>query len=137
GNTALPDNTWSAWSTPLKAAPAKVASPRGRFIQIHAKLERASDPVLQSVSLYFQIQNQKPEVMSVTLGEKPKPAAEKPKRDEEKADASEEPEKKTEEPRPKAATPNKRIAWRADSKDGDILVYRLYFRAEGDDAWVQ
>jgi sugar lactone lactonase YvrE len=132
GNTALPDNTWSDWSAPLKVSPSKVASPRSRFIQIRAHLERASDPVLESISLYSQIQNQKPEVTALEIGEKPKPAApEKPK-----TDSTEEPEKKPEEPKPKAATPVKKITWHADSRDGDTLVYRLYFKAEGDDVWV-
>jgi hypothetical protein len=132
GNTALPDNTWSDWSAPLKTTPSKVMSPHARFIQIRAHLERASDPVLDSISLYSQIQNQKPEVTALEIGEKPKPPApEKPK-----ADNPEEPEKKPEEPKPKAATPVKKINWRADPRDGDTLVYRLYFRAEGDDVWV-
>jgi hypothetical protein len=137
GNTALPDNTWSEWSAPLKTAPGKVTSPRARFIQIRARLERSSDPVLQSVSLYSQVQNQKPEVLSITVGEKPKPPAEKPKRETEaKSDASDEPEKKPEEPSAKMASPMKKVTWRADAKDGDTLVYRLFYRAEGDDAWV-
>ena len=137
GNTALPDNTWSEWSAPLKVSPNKVTSPHARFIQVRARLERASDPVLESISLYSQVQNQKPEVPSITLGEKPKPPAEKPKRDtDEKSDTSDEPEKKPEETKLKLASPIKKVSWRADSKDGDTLVYRLFFRAEGDDAWV-
>jgi hypothetical protein len=118
GNTALPDKTWSDWSAPLKTSPSKVASPRARFIQIRSLLERASDPVL-------------PEVQSIEFGEKPKPPTEKPK-----PDATDEPEKKTEEPKLKSATPIKKISWHADSRDGDALVYRLFYRAEGDDVWV-
>jgi hypothetical protein len=30
----------------------------------------------------------------------------------------------------------KEIHWRANDKDGDALVYRLYYQADGDDAWV-
>src|SRR5580700_6655669 len=36
GNTALPDSTWSAWAEPVRASPAKVTSPRARFIQVRA-----------------------------------------------------------------------------------------------------
>ena len=43
---------------------------------------------------------------------------------------------KTEEARPKAATPIKEIRWRANDKDGDTLVYRLLYQADGDDVWV-
>jgi sugar lactone lactonase YvrE len=129
GNTALPDKTWSDWSAPLKSSPSKVTSSRARFIQVRTRLERASDPVLQSLSLYSQVQNQKPEIHSLEIGEKPKPPAEKPK-----ADSDE--EKKPEEPKPKAASPIKKLSWHADARDGDTLVYRLFYRAEGDDAWV-
>ena len=43
---------------------------------------------------------------------------------------------KTGDGRPKAANPVKDIHWRASDKDGDTLVYRLYYQADGDDAWV-
>ena len=38
--------------------------------------------------------------------------------------------------RPKPATPIKEIHWHASDKDGDTLVYRLYYQADGDEAWV-
>jgi hypothetical protein len=148
GNTALPDATWSDWSEPLKVSPAKVASPRARFIQVRAQLAAAAEPVVKSLSLYYQMQNQKPEVVSIEIGEKPKPP-EKPK-----VEASEqksgdtgggtavnvsvevESTPKAEEARPKAANPVKEIHWKANDKDGDPLVYRLYYQADGDDVWV-
>jgi hypothetical protein len=135
GNTALPDGTWSAWSEPVTASPAKVASPRGRFVQVQARLRRDSEPVLRSVSLYYQIQNQKPEVLDVKVGEPVKP--EKPKGagpEEKPAEPVEEP--KTEEARPQPAVVLKRVAWRADSRDGDALVFRVFYRAEGEEWWV-
>jgi len=151
GNTALPDSTWSDWSEPLKTSPAKVTSPRGRFIQVRAHLATGSDPVLQSVSLYYQMQNQKPEVSSIDIGDKPKPASDKPKHasstdsksddgDAESAISAAFPQAdstpKADEARPKAATPIKEIHWHASDKDGDTLVYRLFYQADGDDAWV-
>jgi hypothetical protein len=149
GNTALPDSTWSDWSEALKNSPTKVASPRARFIQVRAQLAAASEPLLKSLSLYYQMQNQKPEVMSVEVGEKPKPT-EKPKSepsaDQKSGDgesgsgpsvtSDSESVSKTEDARPKAANPVKEIHWHANDKDGDTLVYRLYYQADGDDAWV-
>jgi hypothetical protein len=38
--------------------------------------------------------------------------------------------------RPKPASPVKHITWHATDKDGDTLVYRLYFQADGDSVWV-
>jgi hypothetical protein len=151
GNTALPDSTWSAWTEPVKTSPTKVTSPRARFIQVRAELTAASDPVLESLNLYYRMQNQKPEVLSVEIGDKPKPSAEKPKSDlpndlksddgDAEAAASAALQRataspKTEEERPKPVTPIKEIHWRASDKDGDTLVYRLFYQADGDEAWV-
>lgn len=123
GNTALPDNTWSAW-LPVSG---KVANPPGRFIQVRGQLARPGEPALESLCVYFRMQNQKPEVFGVEIGEKPK----KPKEGEEKPG-----EEKVEESRPKPPVVLKKVTWRADAKDGDGLVYRLLYRAEGDEAWV-
>ena len=150
GNTALPDSTWSDWSEPLKKSPEKVASPRARFIQVRAQLAATAEPILKSLSLYYQMQNQRPEMLSVEIGEKPKPATEKPKTEpsaEQKSGDGEttpgpsaageaESTAKSGDARPKAANPVKEIHWRANDKDGDTLVYRLYYQADGDDAWV-
>jgi hypothetical protein len=150
GNTALPDSTWSDWSEALTNSPAKVASPRARFVQMRARLATASEPVLESLSLYYQMQNQKPEVLSVDVGEKSKSATSKSKSETAtdqrpgdgesgsgpsvSSDAESVP--KAEDARPKPANPVKEIHWRANDKDGDSLVYRLYYQADGDDAWV-
>jgi len=155
GNTSRPDGTWSDWSAPLKESPGKIASPRARFVQVRAQLSRQSDPRLQSVSVYYRMQNQKPEIASVEVGEKPKTPSEKPKTpsasesktesvstgsDLESSIASalqqQSGESKPEELPPKLASPVKRISWQASDKDGDKLVYRLYFQAEGDTVWV-
>jgi hypothetical protein len=150
GNTALPDSTWSPWAEPVKTSPAKVLSPRARFIQVRAQLAAASDPVLETLNLYYRMQNQKPEISSVEIGDKPKPFAEKTKSDlpnDLKSDDGDAEaasaviqratsQAKTEEERPKPATPIKEIHWRASDKDGDTLVYRLFYQADGDGAWV-
>ena len=151
GNTALPDSTWSAWSEPVKTSPTKVTSPHARFIQVRAQLGATPDPVLESLDLYYRMQNQKPEVLSVDIGDKPKVSAEKPKSDlpnDSKSDDSDAESAataalqrvssvpKTEEARPKPASPIKEIHWQASDKDGDTLVYRLFYEADGDGAWV-
>jgi hypothetical protein len=125
GNTALPDNTWSPWSAPLAKPPAKIASPRGRYIQLKATLARQSEPRLRSLTLHLQVQNQKPEIAALETGDKPRTnvvaTAVAPT---------------TEEFRPKPASTTKRFSWRAADKDGDTLVYRLFYRAEGDEVWI-
>jgi hypothetical protein len=152
GNTALPDSTWSGWSESVKASPAKVTSPRGRFIQVRTQLVGNPDPVLQSLSFYYQMQNQKPEIQSVEVGEKPKQSPpDKSKTDvsaEGKSDAADAESavtaaiqrassvSKTEETTAKPASPVKEIHWNASDKDGDTLVYRLYYQADGDEFWI-
>ena len=151
GNTALPDSTWSAWAETAKTSPTKVTSPRGRFIQLKAQLAAASDPVLESLDLYYRMQNQKPEISSVETGDKPKPPPEKARSDLPNGSKSDDGDMdsaasaalphtatapKTEDARPKPATPIKEIRWHASDKDGDTLVYRLFYQADGDDAWV-
>jgi hypothetical protein len=131
GNTALPDSSWSEWSNEIHASPGKVTSPRARFIQLRAELKKASDPVVASISVYSQTQNQKPEVVSIDIGDKPKP--ETLKSDDDKTTSS---ENAKEDFRPKPANPVKRVSWRASDKDGDALVYRLFYRALGDETWV-
>jgi len=152
GNTALPDSTWSAWSDPVKTSPAKVASPRGRFIQMRVQLAGNPDPALQSASLYYQMQNQKPEIQSVEVGEKPKPTTTP---DKSKAEANPEGKSdsadaesavaaaiqrgsasKPEETTARTASPIKQIHWNASDKDGDTLVYRVYYQADNDEAWI-
>jgi hypothetical protein len=160
GNTALPDSTWSAWSDPISAESGKVGSPRARFIQVRAQLSSASDPVLQTLNLYYQIQNQKPEVSSVTVGDARKPVPDRPRTDLPTDDKPATPdsaatdpaaaaaavaaaaaapppaERKPEEFRPKPATTIKKITWRATDKDGDALVYRLFYESQGEDLWI-
>jgi hypothetical protein len=153
GNTALPDPTWSEWSEPATVSPSRVTSPRARFIQARVQLAGSPDPALQSLSLYYQVQNQKPEISSVEIGEKPKqPSPEKPKTGpgtEGKSESGEAGESgavaaaqraggesKPEETGPKIASPVKSIRWTATDKDGDTLVYRLFFQADGDNVWV-
>jgi len=133
GNTALPDNTWSSWSKPYTKAPAKITSPPGRYIQLRASLARQSNPCLHALSIHLQVQNQKPEILALEIGEKPKtnvvtttattatpPPATPP----------------AQQFRPQPASPIKRLSWRATDKDGDTLIYRLYYRAEGDEVWI-
>ena len=152
GNTALPDATWSDWAAPVDKSPAKVTSPRARFIQVRAQLAHKSDPRLESLSVYYEMQNQKPDLDSVTVGEKAKPQSSKPKASaasEDKPDPSAgegesgsssafdpSADSKPDAFRPKPASPIKHVNWHATDKDGDTLVYRLYFQADGDTVWV-
>jgi hypothetical protein len=150
GNTALPDATWSAWSDPLTPASAKVTSPQARFIQVRMQLARGENTQLRSFTLYSQTQNQRPEITAVEVGRKSARAADKPRKrppaketremeaevEAALAEAAEALPSKEEGARPQAPTSIRQISWVASDKDGDPLVYRLFYRAQGDALWL-
>jgi sugar lactone lactonase YvrE len=69
GNTATPDDTWSAWSAPY-ATPegSPITSPKARYIQWRATLTAKNDsPVLTSVTAAYLQRNVRPQVRSITV----------------------------------------------------------------------
>ncbi len=71
GNTAEPDNTWSAWSEPYSDPRAStVASPAARFVQWKAELsttEPGASPLLSSVSIFYLQNNLRPRVRTAAV----------------------------------------------------------------------
>jgi hypothetical protein len=66
GNTATPDETWSAWSKPYAVAGGdKITSPNARYLQWKAVLK--SSAVLTSVTAAYLPRNLRPEVTSITV----------------------------------------------------------------------
>jgi sugar lactone lactonase YvrE len=77
GNTANPDETWSAWSKAYTQPDGEqIASPNARYLQWRAVLSvepatgsgsAASSPVLTSVTAAYLPRNLRPEVSAITL----------------------------------------------------------------------
>ena len=70
GNTANPDETWSAWSKPYSSADGEqIGSPNARYLQWRALLsaDNAPSPVLTSVTAAYLPRNLRPEVSSITV----------------------------------------------------------------------
>jgi len=70
GNTATPDETWSAWSKPYTSPDGEqIASPNARYLQWRAVLsaDNAPSPVLTSVTAAYLPRNLRPEVASITV----------------------------------------------------------------------
>jgi hypothetical protein len=70
GNTANPDETWSAWSKAYKNADGEqIGSPNARYLQWRAILlaETSALPVLTSVTAAYLPRNLRPEVASITV----------------------------------------------------------------------
>jgi WD40 repeat protein len=70
GNTATPDETWSAWSQAYGAAEGEqIASPNARYLQWRAVLtaNASPSPVLTSVTAAYLPRNLRPEITSITV----------------------------------------------------------------------
>ncbi len=70
GNTATPDETWSAWSKAYTVADGEqIGSPNARYLQWRAVLAgtAAASPVLTSVTAAYLPRNLRPVVSSITV----------------------------------------------------------------------
>ena len=70
GNTATPDETWSAWSNAYTNADGeRIGSPNARYLQWRATMtsDSAQGPVLTSVTAAYLPRNLRPEVTSITV----------------------------------------------------------------------
>lgn len=109
GNTDTPDDSWSTWSPELTQS-APIRSPAARFLQVRASLE--GDAELYAVQAFYLAQNQPAYVRNVRANidrSSDKPAATKA-----------------------AITLN----WDIENPDGDRLRYRVFFKREGNEAYL-
>ncbi len=72
GNTATPDETWSAWSKAYAASEGdQISSPKARYLQWRAVLQTpdtsGAGPVLTSVTAAYLPRNLRPTVASITV----------------------------------------------------------------------
>ena len=70
GNTAIPNDTWSAWSDAYtEASGSPIASPNARYLQWRATLHGEGDasPVLTAVTAAYLPRNLRPEVTRLTV----------------------------------------------------------------------
>ena len=152
GNTATPDDTWSAWSPPYPTpAGSPISSPKARYLQWRAVLSGKGDgPVLTSVTAAYLQRNLRPVVRSITVH----PAGivfQKPfsTGDPELAGFEDQ------------STPDRKLAaqasaqagsssslgrrtyqkglqtlqWKADDENDDDLTYDVLYRREGETQW--
>lgn len=149
GNSARPDETWSAWSEPIKdTGHALITSPVARFIQWRAEWQGAEPSVINSVAVPYLPQNTPPNVRSLTVtsivgtnNAKSSAAA--------STSGSAYSVTVTDTGEPPAATATStatqtvsrlqttqtQISWQADDSDGDKLLYSVYFRPEDGRNW--
>jgi sugar lactone lactonase YvrE len=153
GNTATPDDTWSAWTGPYQhPAGEKITSPNARYLQWKAVLAgKPASPVLTSVTAAYLQRNMRPRVTSLTVYppgtvfQKPYPTGE--------PDIAgfddQAPDRRILGAAPNAASPGNNSAlgrrvyqrglqtfvWRAEDDNDDELRYDIQYRREGDTDW--
>lgn len=150
GNSERPDATWSDWSEPVtNPSESLIKSPNARYIQWRAEFSGPGivTPSLDSVTVAYLPQNNPPVVRSITALSLPAPSTNAQKTASNSAAASysitvtDTGESSSGSTGTQAQTlarsfsQQTQITWQADDPDGDKLIYSLYFRGEGEQAW--
>lgn len=156
GNTATPDETWSAWSKPYTVADGEqIASPNARYLQWRATLtaDSAPSPILTSVTAAYLPRNLRPEVTSITI-HPPGTVFQRPFSTNETEIAGFE-DNTSDGRSPSSAQTTaagagppppilgrrlyqkglQTIVWKAEDDNGDRLQYDVSYRREGETAW--
>jgi hypothetical protein len=124
GNTAQPDDTWSAWSDG-STKPGMTKSPAARYIQIRARWNQDPQATLSDVTLPFVTDNLRAVITSVDIEhDKDDSISEGSDIGSSGGPVSEE------------ADPVIKLKWKVDNPDSDELRYRLQYRLEGTSEWL-
>jgi hypothetical protein len=156
GNTAMPDDTWSAWSKPYANADGEqISSPNARYLQWRAvfNADKASSPILTSVTAAYLPRNLRPEVTSITIHpagtvfQRPFSSGEMEIAGfEDNTSDGRQPsqvQSSTGAPLPPPPPFGRRIyqkglqtiVWKAEDENGDRLQYDVSYRREGETTW--
>jgi sugar lactone lactonase YvrE len=162
GNTAMPDETWSAWSKPYTAAEGDpIASPNARYLQWRAVLRSdtaaGAGPVLTSVTAAYLPRNLRPSIESITVhpagtafqrpfstGELEIAGFEDNTSDgRSQAQQQQSASSSSSIPLPPSPALGRRVyqkglqtfVWKADDENDDRLQYDVSYRREGETTW--
>lgn len=152
GQTATPDDTWSAWTKDLPIGLGSPDVPAGRFVQ--AKLVLRSDgsktPVARRVRIAFSRQNVSPYVGEVTLlakgvtltalptdiqRERTVMINDKGLQELKRIDTLMPPPEGGARGKQSITPGSLTVAWVAQDPNGDDLKFDLFFKSEGDAEW--
>jgi hypothetical protein len=156
GNTATPDETWSAWSKPYTVAEGEpIGSPNARYLQWKATItsETGDGPMLTSVTAAYLPRNLRPEVVSITV-HPPGAVFQRPFStgemeiagfEDNTSDGRQPTQSGAPTTAPSPATPplGRRVyqkglqtfVWKAEDLNDDRLQYDVSYRREGETAW--
>jgi hypothetical protein len=159
GNTATPDETWSAWSSAYTSADGQqIASPNARYLQWRAVLtaETGPGPILTSVTAAYLPRNLRPAIDTITV-HPPGTVFQRPFSTgemeiagfEENTSDGRQPSQPGAsslpgQPPPVSAPPlGRRIyqkglqtfVWKAEDPNDDRMQFDVFYRREGETAW--
>jgi hypothetical protein len=165
GNTATPDQTWSAWSKAYTVANGEhIVSPNARYLQWRATLKKSaapgetpvadSGPVLTSVTAAYLPRNLRPQVTSITV-HPPGTVFQRPFSTgeleiagfEDNTSDGRNPSQPNQAagspPAPSAPALGRKVyqkglqtfVWKAEDENDDRLQYDVFYRHEGDTTW--
>lgn len=153
GNTATPDDTWSAWSGAYTdGAGQQIDSPKARYLQWRARfIGGASSPELLSVVAAYLERNLRPEVTTLTVHpagvvfQQPFTGGDVPIAGLEEGPPGTPGSPPTLEGQPATQPLGRRVyrkglrsfGWTAADPNDDDLEYAVLYRAEGDSAWTR
>jgi hypothetical protein len=139
GNSERPDQTWSDWAGPYRAASGSaIQSPPARYLQWKVAFRGGPEegPTLNEVTASYLNQNLPPQIRSLnvnTSGERTSPTGTSSTSNAPTVTVSVGP------PPPstsrEAAKTQTILSWQADDPNGDQLVYALYVQASDEQAW--
>ena len=147
GYSARPDQTWSAWSSPVEASGATlIPNPPARFIQFRAEWPAGSTAQIYSVEVPYLPQNAAPAVHSITVSgivgtnpAKSGSASATAAYSVTVTDTGTPPAASTSSSASQSVsrlqTTQAQVSWQADDPDNDKLAYTVYFRAEEASDW--
>ncbi|HEV3486401.1 MAG TPA: hypothetical protein VG106_13405, partial [Vicinamibacterales bacterium] len=159
GNTATPDDTWSAWSNAYESADGQqITSPNARYLQWRALLtaDESPGPILTSVTAAYLPRNLRPEVDTITVhppgtvfqrpfstGEMEIAGFEDNTSDGRQPAQTGNSAGPAQPPAPSAPALGRRIyqkglqtfVWKADDANDDKLQFDVFYRREGETAW--
>ena len=153
GNTASPDDAWSAWSAAYAVAEGSaITSPAARYLQWRVVLaSKAESPVVTSVAAAYMQRNQRP-VVSGLIVHPPGVVFQKPFSTGEteiagyRSDVAEKRLSNQGQPPPSTGAPAlgrrsyqqglQTLVWKGDDANGDDLTFDVAFRREGESSWT-
>jgi hypothetical protein len=140
GNTEIPDNTWSDWSTSYDISEGQnISSPAARFIQWRARLQPQSN--LTAVKVAYLPRNVAPEVRQLIVLPPGIALQEIPQQPVDPGIVSAGLDPATFgfpgnlQPRKVFQKGARSLQWQAEDRNADVLTYSVYYRTVNENEW--